>query len=357
MEIIKCVGANERVHGSYMSVYLSVCVCRWENVSLCFSSGRSMSRECIVYESWRIPCCYHSDYDESFEIKSIRFGALLSHTHTTHAHSQTCTETVTHSNGWYACILTTSRRMCVRACTILLCFYITPLAYAMPYAYTHLISIDEMFSICYHLNSTKPVLCVLVFVQTRGNFWSHENHIYEIYTFTAVWLCVSWMPGDCHIVSNSQHTSMHVSVHSYTEHGWINTICCLMYLPIFQPLSLPAYYTIIMSASWFFWNSSVRVFFLFCVGWGVCVYCVVKRRYNFYGIKMFCVYIHISRGLQEPPPSHQYHIYAYHEKWEKCNETTWKVLLEQLLKLLAYVCKLNTMGHVHMKTFRYYEIC
>lgn len=103
-----------------------------------------------------------------------------------------------------------------------------------------------------------------------------------------------------------------------------------------------------------FFSSGV---FLFCVGWGVCVYCVVKRRYNFYGIKMFCLYIHISRGLQEPPPSHQYHIYAYHEKWEKCNETTWKVLLEQLLKLLAYVCKLNTMGHVHMKTFLYYEIC
>lgn len=87
MEIIKCDGANERVHGSYMSVYLSVCVCRWENVSLCFSSGRSMSRECIVYKSWRIPCCYHSDYDESFEIKSIRFGALLSHTHILHMHT------------------------------------------------------------------------------------------------------------------------------------------------------------------------------------------------------------------------------------------------------------------------------
>lgn len=164
-----------------LSVY--VCgVCRWENVSLCFSSPHSMSRECIVYKSWRIPCCYHSDYDESFEIKSIR---LVRYCHTlTHTHSRTF-----------------ERLACMYFDDIgtYVCAYYTAMLVYQPYvrrthhtAHTHLISIDQMFSICHYLNSTEPFLCVLCRRAAIFVAW-------KPFTFAMLMLNAC----ECHIVSNA----------------------------------------------------------------------------------------------------------------------------------------------------------
>lgn len=112
-----------------LSVY--VCgVCRWENVSLCFSSAHSMSRECIVYKSWRIPCCYHSDFDESFETKSIRLLVRYCHT---------LTHTQTHIQMDDMLVFWRRGNVCVR---LLYLYQHQPCT-----AYTHLISIGRMFSI------------------------------------------------------------------------------------------------------------------------------------------------------------------------------------------------------------------
>lgn len=50
-----------------------------DRISLCFW-WQSMSRECSVYKSWRMPCCYHSDC--CYSLKQNPSGSALFPTHT-----------------------------------------------------------------------------------------------------------------------------------------------------------------------------------------------------------------------------------------------------------------------------------
>lgn len=68
-----------------------------DRISLCFR-WQSMSRECSVYKSWRMPCCYHSDC--CYSLKQNPSGSALFPTHTdAHLHLYWCLAVRAHI--WY----------------------------------------------------------------------------------------------------------------------------------------------------------------------------------------------------------------------------------------------------------------
>lgn len=109
-----------------------VCLCCWESVSLCSSSAVVWVANATYINHDVYPAGYHSDFDESFETKSIRWCAIVTHLHT---HIQSLTF------KWMICLYFNDDGTYVYTRTIPLCLY-QPCT-----VYIHLISIDQMFSI------------------------------------------------------------------------------------------------------------------------------------------------------------------------------------------------------------------
>lgn len=175
-------------------------------------------------------------------------------------------------------------------------------------AYTHLISIDRMFSICHYLNSTEAFLCLCLCLCRRAVIFGRMKTIYytiNVYMHAeCLWVSYCFKHTNTNIRASqpaNQPTNQLASVYtcSMDEITQYAVSCTCQFFNRRRYLHiLHNHYEQVDS----FEILQFGCFFVLCWKWWDVV---VKKRYNFYCMKMF-----YGKGSKSHHHnSHQYYIY------------------------------------------------